>query len=142
MKPRPQFPMMLDLPVGRATHVLGSQPNADAVTLYELPDGTQLPVDTRIPDDLAGRWFWSGCTGLGMVVAPGECGYTIATVTYPPPGVAAPRGRTCYDVARDYEARERALAAPRQEAKQPKPKRKAQAVRDVAAQAEQAVMDL
>lgn len=142
MKPRPQFPMLLDLPAGRATHVLGSQSSAAAVPLYEFADGTRLAIDTRIPDDLAGRWFWSGCTGLSLVVTPGECGYTIVAVTYPPPGVAAPRGRSCYDVARDYEAEERATMAPRREVKRPKSKRKAQDGQVAAVRVEQAVMDL
>jgi hypothetical protein len=94
------------------------------VPLYELPDGSRLAIDTRIPDDLVGRWFWAAPIGLSLVVDPGQCGYTIAAVTYPPPGVDAPRGRNCYDVAREYEAREWALEASRPVVKQPRSKSK------------------
>lgn len=139
MNARPQFPLVLNLPDGRAT-LVGS--TFWPVCRYEYEDGTQILLDTYIPDDLAGRWYWAGPIGLSLVVPPGECGYTIAVVSYPPPGVEAPFGRNCYEVARDYEAREWALEAPRIEVKQSKPKRKAPAVRVASVCVEQAVMDL
>lgn len=141
MKARAQFPMILNLPSGRATLVIGSTLGGD-VPLYEFADGTRLPVDTRIPEDLAGRWFWSGCTGLSLVVVPGECGYTIGTGAYPPPGVDAPRGRTCYDVARDYERREREAVMPHQEVKRPRPRSRPKNVQAEVARIEQTVMEL
>lgn len=139
MNVRPQFPLVLNLPGGRAT-LVGSTLGG-GVPCYEYDDGTQIALDTHIPEDLAGRWFWAAPIGLGLIVPPGECGYTIASVSYPPPGVEAPFGRNCYEVAREYEAREQALAAPRQ-VKQPKPKRKTQPVQAQAMRVEQAVMEL
>lgn len=138
MTATPQFPMVLNLPDGRATLVIGSTLGG-GVPRYEL-NGEELAIDTRIPDDLAGRWFWSGPIGLSLVVPPGECGYTIAAVSYPPPGVEAPRERNCYEVAREYEARER--AGIQVQMKQPKPKRKAQPGQPAPVRVEQAVMDL
>lgn len=90
MKITPQFPGCLDLPGGRVILVVGSTLGG-GVPLYDYADGRQEPIDTRIPRDLAGDWFWTGPWGLSNGAV------CIATVCYPPP--------LCYEQARAYEAK-------------------------------------
>lgn len=101
MRRNSEAPVFLNLLKGRAVLVFGSGRDNN-IPLYEYDDGERVAVDTRIPDDLAGRWIWMGpwlsCGGVA-----------ICTVSYPPP--------LCYDQARAHErAMERldAQDAPRQ----------------------------
>jgi hypothetical protein len=89
-----QFPAHIDTPAGRAVLVIGSTLGG-GVPAYELPDTMVIPIDTRIPSDLQGRWYWMG-PRLTLVVPPGACGISICACTFPPP--------LCYEQARQYEA--------------------------------------
>lgn len=100
MKVRAQHPMHLDLPDGRVTHVFGSARNGDDPQLYEYADGRRVQIETRIPHDLEGRWFWLSPYGLS------NGGVCIAAVSYPPP--------LCYEQAREIEREMERLEAPRQ----------------------------
>lgn len=129
------YPVELHLPAGRARLVPG-------MAVYLL-DGVPVDVDVEVPEDLAENWFWWG-SQLYRRTPPGECGISIATGTFPPPGIAAPRG-TCFDAAREIEATRARFEAARlaealkKPAKKPKARRVAKPVPEIF---EQAVMEL
>jgi hypothetical protein len=91
------YPLQLNLPQGDAHYagLINGQPR------YELA-GALLDVDVTIPPDIAGSWFWHG-SFLRLSTAPGECGWSISTGTYPPP--------ECFEIARRQVLREHAQAA-------------------------------
>lgn len=107
------YPQTVALPDGSAARVRivhtvvtsdkGEQTLTQLVSIppqYERCDGTTVPIDVVIPDDLAARWFWFGSALVedsGLVL--------ISTASYPPPGLEDGRV-TCFDAARRYEARQ------------------------------------
>lgn len=130
------YPVELILPYGRARLVPG-------MAVYVM-DGLPIDVDVEVPEDLAARgWFWWG-SELYQRLVPGGPGISIATGTYPPPGIEAPRG-TCFDAARVVEVTHASIVAMRQVEATKKPakkQRRAVPAAPVALDPEQMVMEL
>lgn len=119
---RDAYPLEVHLPDGtrarvRIVHIVEVNDRGDEVLTqlvqhppqYERRDGTTVPIDVTIPDDLAAAgWYWSGSflyqpwpevrteeQGRGPGVA-------IATCTYGPPGYPSDR-QTCFEIAHELE---------------------------------------
>jgi hypothetical protein len=114
------YPVELPLPNGRARLVLGSAEAGQP--LYEI-DGLLVSLDVAIPDDLAHRWFWWGDRLYQRPDGENDPFISIATGTYPPPGVPSERG-SCFDIAREMEATRARVTAELAAQKAKKPARK------------------